>query len=107
MWGRSRPDDILQFGGEKTFTPWYELSNNCVSNCSFVSGDASVGFSIIILYFITKNIYFAYLSVVFGFILGFVRIIAGGHFLSDILFSGFFIIVLNFVICTIYQKYYE
>ncbi len=107
MWGRSRPDDILQFGGEKTFTPWYELSNNCVSNCSFVSGDASVGFSIIILYFITKNIYFAYLSIIFGFILGFIRIIAGGHFLSDILFAGFFIIVLNFVICKLYQKYYE
>ncbi len=107
MWGRSRPGDIFEFGGKETFTPWYELSNNCDSNCSFVSGDASVGFSIIILYFITKNIYFVYLGIVFGFILGFIRIIAGGHFLSDILFAGFFIIVLNFVIFKLYQKYYE
>ena len=61
--------DIFEFGGKETFTPWYELSNNCDSNWSFVSGDASVGFSIIILYFITKNIYFAYFSIVFGLIL--------------------------------------
>ena len=107
MWGRVRPGDILQLGGKEAFTPWYELSGNCGSNCSFVSGDASVGFSIIILYFITKNIYFAYFSIVFGFILGFIRIIAGGHFLSDVLFAGFFIIVLNFVIFKLYQKYYE
>ena len=107
IWGRARPGDVIQLGGEESFTPWYELSSACTSNCSFVSGDASVGFSIITLYFITKKNYFAYLAIVLGFLLGFIRILAGGHFLSDILFAGFFIIFLNFVIFKFYQKRYE
>ena len=107
MWGRARPGDILELGGKEVFTPWFEFSNACNSNCSFVSGDASVGFSIIILYFITKNSYFAYLSIGCGFLLGFIRIIAGGHFLSDILFAGLFVVLLNLIIFRFFQKYYE
>ncbi len=57
MWGRTRPGDILEFGGSGVFTPWYRFGDSCVSNCSFVSGDASVGFALIIFYFITKKIF--------------------------------------------------
>ncbi len=106
LWGRARPDDVTYFGGKETFTPWFELSSACDSNCSFVSGDASVGFSIIVLYFITKNILFLYLSIIFGALLGFIRIIAGGHFLSDILFAGVFILIINLIIFKLYKKYY-
>ncbi len=107
LWGRSRPGDITQLGGKEVFTPWYEFGNACNVNCSFVSGDASVGFSIIILYFITKNILFVYFSLIFGFLLGFIRIIAGGHFLSDILLAGLLVIFLNMIIFKFYKKYYE
>ena len=107
LWGRVRPGDLLQFGGEHVFTPWYEYSNSCDTNCSFVSGDASVGFSIIILYFITKKVIFVYLSIAFGLLLGFVRIIAGGHFLSDIILAGIFIILINLIINRIYNKYVQ
>jgi lipid A 4'-phosphatase len=87
MWGRVRPNDILPFGGVETFTPWYKFGDSCLSNCSFVSGDASVGFLLVVFYFITKkNIYF-YLAIVLGSVFGFIRIIAGGHFFSDIVFS--------------------
>ena len=48
FWGRARPNDVLELGGKEVFSPWYEMSNACLTNCSFVSGDASVGFSIII-----------------------------------------------------------
>ncbi len=106
LWGRARPGDITHFGGKEIFTPWFELSSACDSNCSFVSGDASVGFSIIVLYFITKNILFFYLSIIFGVLLGFIRIIAGGHFLSDILFAGIFILIINLLIFKLYKKYY-
>ena len=107
LWGRARPGDITHFGGKEMFTPWFELSSACDSNCSFVSGDASVGFSIIVLYFITKNILFFYLSIMFGVLLGFIRIIAGGHFLSDILFAGIFILIINLLIFKLYKKYYD
>ena len=107
MWGRARPDDILELGGKDFFTPWYKLSTACDTNCSFVSGDASVGFSIIVLYFITKNTYFIYCSIISGFALGVIRIIAGGHFLSDILFAGLVVIVLNLILFRFLKKTYE
>ena len=106
LWGRARPNDVLQLGGRETFSPWYEITNACGSNCSFVSGDASVGFSIIILYLITKKIIFLYSSIVVGFVLGLIRIMAGGHFLSDIFFAGFFIVILNIILFELYKKYY-
>ncbi len=106
LWGRARPNDILQLGGKETFSPWFEISNACETNCSFVSGDASVGFSIIILYLITKKIIFLYASAFAGLVLGLIRIMAGGHFLSDIFFAGFFIVILNIILFELYKKYY-
>ena len=106
LWGRARPNDILQLGGKETYSPWFEITNACETNCSFVSGDASVGFSIIILYLITKNIVFLYASFVAGFVFGLIRIMAGGHFLSDIFFAGLFIVILNIILFELYKKYY-
>ncbi len=107
LWGRARPGDIIQYGGDSLFTPWYLISNECDKNCSFISGDASVGFSLIIFYLITKNIFYIYFSIILGIALGIIRILAGGHFLSDIVFAGFFIIILNVMIYKVYRKYYD
>jgi len=106
LWGRARPGDVQQLGGKETFTSWFEYSNACSTNCSFVSGDASVGFSIIILYFITKKVIFINLSIIFGLLLGIIRIVAGGHFLSDIIFAGLIVILINFFIYKLYKRYY-
>ena len=106
LWGRARPNDVVEFGGKESFSPWFEITNACETNCSFVSGDASVGFSIIILYLITKKIIFLYGSFVVGLALGLIRIMAGGHFLSDIFFAGFFIVILNIILFELYKKYY-
>jgi len=105
LWGRVRPGEILEFGGLSNFTPWYEFSDVCTKNCSFVSGDASVGFSICILYFITKKIFYIYAGLFSGLSLGIIRIMAGGHFTSDIIFAGIIVIVLNYIIYIIYKKY--
>ncbi len=104
MWGRTRPNEILQFGGDGVFTPWYRFGDSCVSNCSFVSGDASVGFSLIVFYFITKKIIYIYLSILFGASLGFIRIIAGGHFFSDIIFSQIVVTSIMFASFYIYKR---
>ena len=106
FWGRARPNDVVEFGGKESFSPWFEISNVCETNCSFVSGDASVGFSVIILYLITKKIIFLYASFFAGFVFGLIRIMAGGHFLSDIFFAGFFIVILNIILFELYKKYY-
>ena len=96
----------MELGGKESFSPWFEITNACETNCSFVSGDASVGFSIIILYLITKKIIFLYASFVAGFVFGLIRIMAGGHFLSDIFFAGFFVVILNIILFKLYKKYY-
>ena len=88
LWGRSRPGDILEFGGNGVFSPWFQISNSCASNCSFVSGDASVGFSIIALFFLTKNLVYFWLALLVGFGIGFIRILEGAHFLSDVVLAA-------------------
>ena len=98
VWGRPRPEDIFELGGTNDFVSWYQFSDACTSNCSFVSGDAAVGFSLIVLYFVTNNLKYVYLSIVFGFLLGMVRIAEGGHFLSDVVFSAIIVFFFSFII---------
>src|SRR3569832_2246295 len=40
-WGRPRPIDVTQFGGQEHFVPWWSPRGDCPNNCSFVSGDVS------------------------------------------------------------------
>ncbi len=107
FWGRSRPEDVLQLGGINMFTPWYEFGDSCNTNCSFVSGDSSVGFSFIVLYLITRNNFYLYSCAIFGFLIGIIRILAGAHFLSDIFFAGMFVILLNLIMFKLYKNYYD
>ena len=97
FWGRARPVDTTIFGGQKDFTTWINYSSECATNCSFVSGDASVGFFIACMYYITKKNIYLYLSVIFGLIIGITRIGAGAHFLSDILMS---FVLINIILFT-------
>ena len=106
MWGRVRPNDILIFGGDSNFTPWYKFGDLCTSNCSFVSGDASVGFMLMVFYFIMKKNIYCYLGLLFGTSLGFIRLIAGGHFFSDIVFSQLVVTTSLSVLFIFYSKIY-
>jgi lipid A 4'-phosphatase len=92
-WGRARPRSVIEFGGAKEFSPPLQPSNQCVRNCSFVSGEAS---SIYIIFFagvflLRRNSRrMVVLGIVFGSLSGLVRIAQGGHFLSDVVFAGVF-----------------
>jgi lipid A 4'-phosphatase len=107
MWGRARPNDISYFNGFQDFTPWYKISKACASNCSFVSGDSSVGFLLIVFYFITKKNTYLYLGLILGSLLGFMRIAAGGHFFSDIIFSQIVVTVTILASYVLYKKLYD
>ena len=89
------------------FTPWYKISDSCTSNCSFVSGDAAVGFLLIIFYFITKKNVYLYLGLITGSCLGFIRIVAGGHFFSDIVFSQIVVTTSISMSFILYKKLYD
>ncbi|MFD2264853.1 phosphatase PAP2 family protein [Lacibacterium aquatile] len=91
-WGRARPNQIVEFGGTKTFTPVAIPSDQCQRNCSFVSGDAAGGFAYLAPALLAplawrRRAVVAGLAV--GAIFGANRILQGGHFLSDVLFAGY------------------
>lgn len=93
-WGRARPRDLVEFGGEMSFTPAYLPADQCATNCSFSSGHAAMAF-----YFIT----FALLArapwrrpavaaaIGFGLLVGAMRVAQGAHFPSDVMASGFIV----------------
>ena len=104
LWGRARPNDILELGGKENFSYWYEISTSCEKNCSFVSGDASVGFSLICIYFLTKKIFFFWASLLIGSSIGIIRMMEGGHFFSDIVMAMILIFLLYFYQIKFYGK---
>src|SRR5438105_14747348 len=46
-WGRARPNQVVEFGGARVFTPAPLLADQCARNCAFVSGHAALGFSLV------------------------------------------------------------
>jgi lipid A 4'-phosphatase len=90
-WGRARPRDVVEFGGEKAFTPAFPPSNQCKYNCSFVSGEASSIFIVLfagVFLFGSHSRKFVALAIVLGGLAGLTRMAQGGHFLSDVVYAG-------------------
>ncbi len=89
--GRARPSQIEAFGGTKHFTPALVITDQCQKNCSFSSGHAAAAF-----YFLAfvpllggRSKRFALLTALaWGSLVGMVRIVQGGHFLSDVYCSA-------------------
>lgn len=91
FWGRARPSQIREFGGKADFTPAWEITNQCHSNCSFTSGHAGMAACVALLaIFLPAKFRKPYLvfAVIFYAIAGFMRMAVGGHFLSDVTLSG-------------------
>ena len=96
-WGRARPINIQEFGGEKIYTQPFIISDQCERNCSWISGEASAAFSFITGTIILKSPIFLLLNIIFGIIVSFCRIAMGGHFLSDNIFAMIFMIYLAII----------
>lgn len=91
FWGRARPLEILEFGGNKIFTPAYMISDQCNLDCSFMSGHTSVGFWVMCFALLTPKKYrkiSVFFAILFGITVGISRIAQGKHFLSDVIFAG-------------------
>lgn len=94
--GRARPAQIEQFGGEHTFTPAFTPADQCASNCSFVSGHAANGFWFAAFAFVLPRRWRAAalaLGLAVGGVIGLARMAQGGHFLSDVVFAGFIMLI--------------
>jgi membrane-associated PAP2 superfamily phosphatase len=92
-WGRSRPIDVTQFGGQEKFVPWWSPTGQCPNNCSFVSGDVAGAFWTIAPAALTPPPYRAVAygaALTLGTAMAAFRVMAGGHFMSDVIFAGVF-----------------
>ncbi|WBU63451.1 phosphatase PAP2 family protein [Paracoccus aerodenitrificans] len=95
QWGRARPADVMEFGGLAEFTPPWQLADQCVSNCSFVSGEAAgaITAAIIAGLFLWNMIphrqrhWLLLACLSFALIGSGMRIMMGRHFLSDVVWS--------------------
>jgi len=106
--GRARPREIVEFGGDKIFAAPLEYSTECSSNCSFSSGHAAMAFYFTALAFLVPAAYQRLtfiLASFLGFVVGFGRILQGGHFFSDVLFSFIVIMIINEVIFWAWRYY--
>ena len=103
LWGRARPNDTIQFGGEEPFTiPWLNV-NYCDTNCSFVSGDVSFfTLSLALLLIFNKTTWNTFAYVAIG-LMSLLRIMEGDHFLSDTIMS----FIITFVIIKVLHKVFQ
>ena len=101
-WGRARPAQVIEFGGTKRLTPAFVPADQCVTNCSFPAGDPAVGFFLVSAALLVPGIaarrWAIAAAVAAGGALGFVRLAQGGHFLSDIVASGFLVAGLSWIL---------
>lgn len=111
-WGRARPVQITDFGGEKSFSNPLMITYQCQKNCSFSCGHAAMAYYYTSLAYVlgrrNKNYSFSslyILGIIFGTVVGLVRIVMGGHFLSDVAASCFVILLTNHLTYLYRQKY--
>ncbi len=96
--GRARPRQILEFGGDKAFTAPLIITDQCENNCSFSSGHAAMAYYFSAISYVTPPPYSGVAFLVglsAGSVVGFGRVLQGGHFLSDVIFSGLFVMIIN------------
>lgn len=98
-WGRARPANIDEFGGNLSFSPAFILSDQCERNCSFVSGEGSGATA----FFISVLVLSAYIpnrsvrrilvaaALAAAGLAAILRIFKGRHFLSDTIGSVLFV----------------
>lgn len=97
-WGRPRPVHITEFGGQYAYVPPLKIGNT--PDKSFPCGHCSVGFMFFSLYFLSlkrKALYFM-LTMLFALLMAVTRMTAGGHFISDILWSGYLVFLVTWLI---------
>jgi len=92
-WARPRPGMVTEFGGEYVFMPWWDPRGTCDSNCSFVSGETSSAVWLAAPAMLAPPPwrYLALAAVgIYGSAMALIRMMAGGHFLSDVIFAAIF-----------------
>ena len=91
LWGRPRPFQTIAFGGDGTYIAPGTISDQCASNCSFVSGEAAAAFWLVWLVFVVPRPWRPALLgavIVFASGVSVLRMAFGRHYLSDVTMSA-------------------
>lgn len=104
-WSRPRPRQVIDFGGSKVYESPFSPSFECEKCHSFVSGHASVGFFFFGLALLLSNRKWLLLPCIAGGVIGAVRIVQGGHFFSDVVFSGWVVWFCARILYTLFYEY--
>jgi len=97
-WGRARPINLTQFGSSDRFTAAFILSDQ--EGKSFSSGHtaASAYWIVAVLLIAPQRVWLLGAAIVYSFTVSWMRIAAGGHFLSDIVTSYFIVAILALIL---------
>jgi lipid A 4'-phosphatase len=89
-WGRPRPYQVIR--DHEVYRPFYQPNFGVKNDNSFPSGHASIGFFLGVPLLVLGRRKLGFIvSILAGSFIGFVRILQGGHFFSDVLFAGIII----------------
>lgn len=103
-WGRPRPVHIGEFGGKYAYIPPLQKSDS--GEKSFPCGHCTVGYMFFALYFLSRKRKKLYLSLALtlALMIAVARMTAGGHFISDVLWSGYLVFLVAWLL---YYGWYE
>jgi lipid A 4'-phosphatase len=86
---RARPFDVVQFGGERQFTPALTPAQQCTDNCAFTSGHVACGFFFVSLMLLDPRRRWRWIAagLTAGTLVAVARMSVGAHWLSDALWA--------------------
>ena len=93
LWGRPRPYQVTAFGGAQAYRTWWQPG--IAGGRSFPSGHAAMGYVLVAGTYLISQRRPHWLrglvlggALTYGSLLGLTRIVQGGHFVSDVFWSG-------------------
>ncbi|WP_324171160.1 phosphatase PAP2 family protein [Sulfurimonas sp.] len=97
-WGRARPAQTINFGGQKEFTPAFIMSDQ--NGYSFSSGHSAAAFSLIGFALLAhkRRKMWINIAISYGVFVSIARMSAGGHFFSDVVTSFFIVYISTHII---------
>ncbi|MBN2630873.1 MAG: phosphatase PAP2 family protein [Rhodobacteraceae bacterium] len=96
--GRARPETVTEFGGSRSFTPPWQVGDECASNCSFTSGEVALAatWGLCLTVWLWPHLsargktWAIAAAMAFVTLVSLLRMALGRHFLSDAVFSTLF-----------------
>ena len=107
LWGRPRPYQTEQFGGEFPYVSPGTITDFCQSNCSFVSGEASAAFWMMTFILFVPGIWRWVFGIGIAALstgISLLRVSFGRHYISDVIMSALFTLLIFAIIYLIVQS---